>query len=345
MPLTDTVGLTARYAASKLYEAVQRSWAWAHAVNALKNEKAPMPVISVGAIAIGGSGKTPLTMLLGDRLKRLGYRPVICSRGYKGSYRGVYEFVADGHSGRVLVGPEVSGDEPFLMASRLKNVPVVVARKRIYGIRASNAQLNCDVAILDDGFQHLALFRDFNIVLLKSGMDWMFPRGTLREPFKALNRADAILLEGESEKLPNEVCRYINKKPVFKIQQQADCVIHGLDNEQLNLAALEHLQVYLASGIANPKRFEAMAHALDWKVTNHSVFNDHYKLSDDDFKEIISKSGDQPIVLTEKDWVKAPEWFRTRSNSFCLRIKLYIENENEFIQLVTQSIQRHESRQ
>lgn len=343
MSIKGKLGLTGKFVVSGLYEVVQRSWATAHASGLLTEKKAPIPVISVGAIAIGGSGKTPVTMFIAGKLKAFGYSPVICSRGYKGAYRGSYCVVSNGRSSTPLVTPKISGDEPYLMASRLETVPVVVARRRIDAVRASVERLDCDVAILDDGFQHLGLYRNINLVLLNAQKDWMFPRGRLREPFGALNRADAILLSGSAEELPPEAKGPIGKKPVFKMVQEADSIIHGVDHEESSLDLFKDRAVFLVSGIANPERFEKMSRQLGWDVVEHAIFRDHERVSDDDLAGLISRAGNQPIVLTEKDWVKAPEWFRRLSNSYYLRIKVSIEHEPEFLQLLIESVQKHES--
>ena len=343
MSLSKKMSLALRFAVSSIYEAVQRSWALAHTYKILETHRSSIPVISVGAIAIGGSGKTPVTMFIANKLKGSGFRPVICSRGYKGSYKGSFKLVSDGHASIPLVTPDVCGDEPYLMASRLKTIPVVVARKRIDAVRAAVDLLNCDVAILDDGFQHLGLHRDLNIVLLSAHMDRMFPLGGLREPFQALNRADAILLNGSSDELPPEVTRLIVHKPAFRMLHVPDCVIQGLDSKESNPEVFRDQSVFLLSGIANPRRFEEMGRHLGWNVEEHTIFMDHEKPSDAELKSLMSKAGTQPIVLTEKDWVKAPEWFRSKSNAHCLRIRVRIENEAEFLQLVIESVQKHES--
>lgn len=343
MSLSKKMGLAFRLAASGIYEAVQRSWALAHAYKILETQKSSIPVISVGAIAIGGSGKTPVTMFIADKLKVSGFRPVICSRGYKGSYKGSFKLVSDGHADTPLVTADVCGDEPYLMASRLKTIPVVVARKRMDAVRAAVELLDSNVAILDDGFQHLGLHRDLNIVLLRALMDRMFPVGGLREPFQALNRADVILLDGSNDGLPHEVSRLIGQKPLFRMFHEPDCVVHGLDGAEYDSEVFSHRNVFLLSGIANPKRFEEMGRHLGWNALEHAIFRDHEKPSDAQLASVISKAGSQPVVITEKDWVKAPEWFRRSSNAYYLRIKVRIENEPEFLQLLIESVQQHES--
>lgn len=342
MSLAKLIETIIKIMSSRIYGVVQESWAWAHSVKLLHSEKVSIPVISVGAIAIGGSGKTPFTMFMADRLHRLGYKPVICSRGYKGSYTGRYRVVSDGMSHQPLVTPDVCGDEPYLMACRLKHVPVLVGRKRIDAVRASIELLNCDVAILDDGFQHLALRRDINLVLLDSRMDRMFPAGSLREPFQALDRADIILLNGSPDHLPRKAMQHIGEKPIFSSQQQADCLMKDFGSDELSTDLLIGRKVALVSAIANPRRFTDMAEKLGWIVTQHAIFDDHKSLSDEELSDLVIKTKDLPMVLTEKDWVKTPRWFRELPRSYALRIRVVIDDENKFFKLVLSYLKNYE---
>lgn len=332
-----------RKLSSAVYGVIQKSWAWAHSKNLLPSENAPIPVISVGAIAVGGSGKTPFTMLMAEKLHEMGHSPVICSRGYKGSYSSKYVIVTDGKSDEPFVGPEVCGDEPFLMAKRLKRVPVVVARKRIDAIDAAHKFLKCDVAILDDGFQHLRLKRDINLALLKAGPDSMFPSGNLREPFESLTRADIILLDGLPEEIPSEVIPYINGKPIFITSQVADCLIEDFDKQERVVDLFDGHEVILVSAIANPKRFRDMAQAFGWTVIKHEVFSDHRRIPEKELSRMMAIAENRPVVLTEKDWVKTPFWFRNRSNTFALRIKACIDNEADFWNLIVSVLNKNES--
>ncbi len=334
-----------RNASAFIYGGIQKSWAWAHSADLLHSESSPIPVISVGAIAIGGSGKTPLTMFLAGKLFQMGFKPVVCSRGYKGYYTGSYELVSDGISDHPLVSSEVCGDEPYLMASHLKGIPVIVGRKRIDAIRAAIRLFDSNVAILDDGFQHLCLRRDLNLVLLGCKTDSMFPSGSLREPFGALERADVVLLDGAPDDLPPEARKHINEKPVFFSWQEPDCITHGLQEVEIQAEFLRGKEVALLSAIANPARFRDMAEQLGWRVVHHDRFDDHQRLSDAELSHVISMAKDLPIVVTEKDWVKTPTWFREMPLTYALRIRVGIGEESAFWKLVLASIGRHESEQ
>lgn len=332
-----------RNASAGIYGGIQKSWAWAHSADLLHSESAPIPVISVGAIAIGGSGKTPFTMFLSGRLFQMGFKPVVCSRGYKGSYTGSYEPVSDGISDHPLVTSEVCGDEPYLMASHLKGIPVIVGRKRIDAIRAAIRLFDSNVAILDDGFQHLCLRRDLNLALLACKPDSMFPSGSLREPYGALERADIVLLDGAPDNLPLEARKHIDRKPVFFSWREPDCIINGLQEVEIQADFLLGKEVALVSAIANPGRFREMAEQLGWRVAHHATFDDHQRLSDAELSRVISMANGLPIVVTEKDWVKTPTWFREMPQSYALRIRVGIDEESAFWKLVLASIGKHES--
>ena len=198
------------------YFAVQKTRAQAYLWRILQSREAGVPVLSVGNLLMGGSGKTPFTIYLAALLLRKGFRPGIVSRGYGGSNREKFLVVGDGSSGQPLVGPSITGDEPFLMAKRLPKIPVLVGRRRIHAVDAAENLFGCNVIVLDDGFQHLQMERDLDIVLLNGKEDRMFPLGRLREPIAALSRADLIVLVGSSASMPESPNYYPSGIPVFR---------------------------------------------------------------------------------------------------------------------------------
>ena len=323
-----------------IYGLVQKSWAWSYSRNLMHAERAAIPVISVGALAIGGSGKTPLTILLAKRLYDLGFKPVICSRGYKGSYRGLYGLVSDGKSTGPLVDPDVCGDEPFLMASRLKHIPVIVAKKRINAIRKAIESFGCNIAVLDDGYQHLCLERDINIAILDSRNNVMFPIGSLREPLTALARANVIVSNSSKYQLNDQTRMLIRGKPFFLSHHLPEGLVQGLTDGILEASHFDGNQVVLVSAIANPDRFREMAKGLGWIVVEHFTYRDHYKLSNRELLKLISNARGLPLILTEKDWVKTPDWFQQRADTFALRIKVVLEDETGFWKYIRESLRR-----
>ena len=153
------------------YNAVQKIRAQAYRWRILRSRKAAVPVLSVGNLLMGGSGKTPFAIYLAGLLLRTRFPTGNCKSRLRGSNREKFLVVCDGSSGEPLVGPSVSGDEPFLMAKRLPKIPVLVGRTRIHAVEAAERLFGCDVVVLDDGFQHLQLERDLDIVLLNGTED------------------------------------------------------------------------------------------------------------------------------------------------------------------------------
>ncbi len=318
---------------SALYYGVQKSRELAYRAGIFHGARAPVPVVSVGNILMGGSGKTPFTIFLAELALRNGMRPAIVSRGYKGTYRAAFLAVGDGRSPYPLVDPTMAGDEPWLMAWRLPRVPVLVGRKRIEPATAAAQHFGCDMVILDDGFQHLGLHRDLDIVLLDGSEDHMFPRGRLREPVSALRRADLICFSGFGD-LPGR--RYIGDKPVFRYRIQAVRLRIGGESPTIcDPCVFASREVVLVSGIANPHRFRRTAEELQWRVREHLIFPDHHAFSEQDLALIRENSRDTRIVFTEKDWVKLPGWFKKEPDVAALGVSAVVDDEELFLSFVS----------
>ncbi|MDD5451824.1 MAG: tetraacyldisaccharide 4'-kinase [Desulfovibrionales bacterium] len=207
-----------------LYGQIMRLRAKLYDFGLFKTRSLPCRVISIGNLTLGGTGKTPLTIWLARYLQGRGKRVAIVSRGYKAKNKGPVSVVSDGR--HILLGPDEAGDEPFMMASSLPGVPLLIGKKRFpVGMRAIE-DFSPDVVLLDDGYQHLGLARDLNILLLRTvnpfGNGQVFPAGTLREPLSALKRADAFILtyaeegtESTVEKLRLFLHREFPDRPVF----------------------------------------------------------------------------------------------------------------------------------
>lgn len=312
------------------YHAVQKIRAEAYRWRILHSRKAAIPVLSVGNLLMGGSGKTPFTIYLAELLVKLGFRPAIVSRGYRGSNREKFLVVGDGRSGEPLVGPSISGDEPFLIAKRLPKIPALVGRTRIHAVEAAKKLFGCNVVVLDDGFQRLQLERDLDIVLLNGTEDHMFPLGRLREPISALTRADIVVLVG-SASMPGSAARYAHDVPIFRCGSVPLELRKGLGaGESSDPSDYAGQAVVLVCGIANPERFRQTAESLQWRVLDHLVYPDHYVFSDAELTTILRQRSGAPIVTTEKDWVKLPEWFRKSDRVMALRIGVVMEEEEAF---------------
>jgi tetraacyldisaccharide 4'-kinase len=296
-----------------------------------------MPVISVGNLLMGGSGKTPFVIRLAQLLSAAGRSPAVVSRGYRGTNRAPYLVVGDGASSAPLVSPSVSGDEPFLIARSLPHVPVLVGARRIHPVRAAGDLFGSDVVILDDGFQHLPLLRNADIVLLTGREDRMFPLGALREPFSALSRADVVVLVGPHAKLPPGAAEYVSEVPAFTCAH-VPLHLENADGARRPPEELAGREVVLMSGIAHPDRFRRTAEEVGWRVRDHFTFPDHHVPNVRELERIVSDAGGAEIVVTEKDWVKLPDRFRLSGRISSLSISMVIEREDEFLRVLDELI-------
>ena len=246
------------------------------------------PVISVGNLTIGGNGKTPIVIALAEAFREKGFRPVILSRGYGRTSRGV-----------LLVGSnwEEAGDEPLLMKRRLVDVPVVVGTDRYEaGFFAENRSLG-NIFILDDGFQHRRLHRDVDIVAIDP-MEWsagetLLPRGRWREPKGALTRAHAACVQdldiAEIKPLPI---------PAFRVRYEVDGLYSK--NAPVSRESLKGLAVVAFAGIAKPERFFRTLESMGISTIKTVVFRDHHHYS----RREIENLGGDVLITTEKDAVR-----------------------------------------
>ncbi len=316
-------------AASCLYGLAVRTRIALYRQGRLSTRRLPCKTISIGNIAVGGTGKTPMTLWLAARLREAGYRTAVLSRGYGGSAEKRIGVASDGKT--VRMGPEAAGDEPFMMANRLPGVPVLVGRDRYAtGMRAVE-QFGSEVVLLDDGFQHVKLERDMDLVLLDGGRPLgngrLLPRGTLREPPSALARADGIVLTrwASGAAVPDVLNRYAPSVPVFKsihapyphlflkAGRKAATVPNGIGST-FNPAALSQCRVMGFSGIARNDAFQETLRSLGAGMAGFMGFSDHHRYTDADIRLILSTARDRSadlLATTEKDWARLadrPPW-------------------------------------
>jgi tetraacyldisaccharide 4'-kinase len=281
----------------------------------LKQDQIGCPVISVGNITVGGTGKTPMVMLLAGMLKNRGLRPAVLSRGYGGNRTADVIVVSDGT--RFLAGPQEAGDEPVLIARRLKDVPVLVGPKRAITGRHAFTHFSPDVILLDDGFQHRYLKRDMDIVLLDGrmpqGNGHLLPRGPLREPLSAVGRAGVIAFTrweaGFAELTDPEIAGLMPDRLVLHTRiRPVSLVLPG--REELPLSFLEGKRVFAFAGIARPDSFRQTIESLGGMVAGFMAFPDHHRYRPEDLDRIENAAGQtrsDVVLCTEKDLVKLSE--------------------------------------
>ncbi|MGM0393906.1 MAG: tetraacyldisaccharide 4'-kinase [Thermodesulfobacteriota bacterium] len=328
----------------------------------LHRKTLPCPVISIGNITAGGTGKTPMAVYLADLLIQMGKHPVVISRGYRGTFKKKAAIVGDGV--RVFLTARQAGDEPYMMAA-LKRFPVVVGKDRYQAGCLALDRLPVDVVLLDDGFQHVRLKRDLDLVLMDYasplGNGRFLPAGRLREPaIPALARAGAVILTRCPEtavKTVHWVSIAAPDLPVFYTRHQP--FLAGIDpagsrkkiqhepieENSKKMTALDRFQgvsVVLFSGIANNRAFYRTIRHLGANIVDHLEFTDHYQYQRADILHIqqraIALNADM-LVTTEKDRVRLEKTIDWPMDLAVVGIRLSLDSDSGFRRLVETVIQ------
>lgn len=275
-----------------------------------------IPVISVGNLTMGGTGKTPMVLYLARLLRSMGKRPAIVSRGYGGHGSDGVQVVADGQ--RIVLSPEVAGDEPCMLANALADVPVLVGPRRAEVAREAIRLFGVDVIVMDDGFQHLALRRDLDLVLFSArtllGNGRVFPGGDLRESVDALGRADAFVITGVDRQnrpgVDGLVARLEERFPWiprFIGEYRPARVVSNEGDERGGLANLQGVPLFGFAGIAQPDSFRQMLERAGLVLVGFRAFGDHHSYCRQDIQELVASAqacGASALIATEKDLVK-----------------------------------------
>jgi len=303
----------------------------------LKPQKLPRPVVSVGNLTVGGTGKTPTVIFMAHLLKDHGYHSAVLSRGYGGSANAPVNVVSDGN--RIRMGWREAGDEPILIAQALPRIPVLTGSRRLLTGRAAVETFGADILILDDGFQHRSLFRDIDILLLDAarpfGNGFLLPRGPLREPPDALRRADILLRTGNAEN--GEPLREAASLPSFRAIHKPQGLVAGGTQRIETVAALRGQKVFAFAGIGSPEAFRRSLTELRAEVVGFRIFPDHhpYDLSDiESLRRLAAKSGAARIVTTEKDGIRLVDSPDFLAELFLLRIAMEITPTEPFAELI-----------
>lgn len=276
-----------------------------------ESDRLPGFVLSVGNITTGGTGKTPAVVAIAEWARDQGRRVAVLSRGYGGSYPGEVLEVSDGE--HVHAGPHEAGDEPCLLASRLPGVPVVLARKRVKAGLHAHRKFHSDFFLLDDGFQHIGLSRDLDLVLLDAknpfGNGRLLPWGPLREPLSHLKRASAFLITRcaggrDEEDLSRWIERRFPGRPVFRSVHEPQAVRFFENGECRPVTFLRGKRVVAFAGVAKPLHFEKTLTEAGALPAAFRAFGDHHRFSDEEIRDLLalkSSTGADLLVTTEKD--------------------------------------------
>ena len=300
-------------------------------------------VISIGNVTAGGTGKTPVTEIFARTLSAEGRKVAILSRGYRRKeapwWRRLFTQVIDPplvvSDGRhVLLDATTGGDEPYMLASNLPGVAVVVDRNRVKAGRYAIKRLGCNTIILDDGFQYQKLKHSVEVLLVDAtnpfGNGNMLPRGILREPARRLKRADIIFLtkcHGDVSAVREEIRRYNRTAEIVECNHTPKLLRDVWSREEYPLSWLQGKTTCTLSGIASPKGFENSLRRLGARVVWCERYADHHRYDSSEILYALNRTADMgadALVTTEKDAVRFPRLETTPVRCLYLRIAIEI---------------------
>ncbi len=314
-------------------------------------------VISIGNVTAGGTGKTPVTEIFARTLAAEGRRVAILSRGYRRKEAPLWQrmftqviepplVVSDGR--RILTDAATGGDEPYMLASNLPGVAVVVDRSRVKAGRYAIKRLGCDTLILDDGFQYQRLKHSIEVVLVDStnpfGNGNMLPRGILREPARHLKRADIIFLtkcRGDVSAVRDEIRKLNATAEIVECNHTPRVLKDVWSREELPLSWLEGKTLCTLSGIASPKGFENSLRHLGAKVVWCERYADHHRYEPAEILYALNRTADigaDALVTTEKDAVRFPRFETSPVRCLYMRISIEILRGSESFQEIINRI-------
>ncbi len=344
------------FLASRFYRRVVQCRLWLYETRIIRNRAIGCLVVSIGNLTCGGTGKTPVVEVFAKTLSQKGRRVAVLSRGYRSRDRSLItklkqkfsskqnkvppRIVSDGKN--LLLDSISAGDEPYMLASNLKNVVVLVDKDRVKSGLYAIEEFGTDTLILDDGFQYLNLKPHINIVLVDATTPFdnhhVLPRGLLREPIKNLKRADYIFLtKSDGSNRLRHLKEFMKKhnrraeiiecchKPLYL----EDVYNRGFKRE---LGALKGMKIASVSGIANPASFDSFLVELGGTIVYREHFADHHRFSQQELIDFINQShshGAQMIVTTEKDAVRIPRLDRRDIPIYFLRVEIDILSGQE----------------
>ncbi|HLB33250.1 MAG: tetraacyldisaccharide 4'-kinase [Verrucomicrobia bacterium RIFCSPHIGHO2_12_FULL_41_10] len=307
------------------------------------------PVVSIGNLTVGGTGKTPIVEKLARELNARGRHVAILSRGYKSIPKPFWKRLKERFSkhqdffaprvvsegGALLLDSRTAGDEPFMLAKNLKEVAVLVDRDRVKSGLYAIKHLGCDLLLLDDGLQYLKLRHRFDIVLIDReapfGNEFLLPRGTLREPPENLRRATHIIITkctgSDLSELHERIRKYNRTAEIIECRHRPVELCNMLTGELLSLDHLKNLKIGVLSGIASPESFEQGLRHLGAELVLTQSYADHHRYSRQEIERFMRRCARRElsmILTTEKDAVRIPRLTDAEIPIYYLRIEIEI---------------------
>ncbi len=328
------------------------AWDWVYRVRrsfyeygVFKKRVFKVPVISVGNLSFGGTGKTPTIIWLAEWVISQNLTPVVLTRGYKGQLEHSSGLLKSGQKFRL--NPFDYGDEPLMISNKMSRGAVIVGKKRADNLIKYFSEVRPDVVLLDDGFQHLQIYRSFNIVLFDATMPLnlykVAPLGYLREGLSALKDADAIVIsradmvtEEKIAKLLTTISEHFHHKPILALTRYEPLGVFDVhDKYILSISELKGLRAIAVTAIASPDSFYKYLDNFGVDITEKVSFSDHYFFTPEDVNELLIKASQQSAIIlcSEKDMVKMK---RVSLDSRILFTKVKVEFINGEKELRTQ---------
>jgi len=321
-------------------------WGW------FAQGRLPVPVLSVGNLTLGGTGKTPLVILLADWLLAEGKRVAILSRGYRRTSTAQYLLVSNGRG--LLVGPHEAGDEPFLMAQRCPKAVIAVGADRYELGDWVLSRFPIDCLVLDDGFQHRGLYRDIDLLLIDAtdaeGLAALVPAGRLREPLRAVARATAIVVtRADVPAQVTEVCRRLKARLGFMpdpIQAvfRPESLVSVLTGASKPLSWSKGKTALLCSGVGHAGSFRSLVERIEIRIVDEVTYADHHVYTSQDVESLNARAAERRaelVVTTEKDACKLAALLQPTESWWAIRLSTdVIAGEDRLRRLVLGMVNR-----
>jgi tetraacyldisaccharide 4'-kinase len=334
---------------SKLFAAGVKLRQFLYNVRILRDTTVGVQVIAIGNLTVGGTGKTPVVEKFARELRDAGRNVAILSRGYRSKPRPFHEWlldkllfredttpprvVSDGKS--LLLDSEMAGDEPYMLASNLRDVVVLVDKNRVKAGRYAVERFGCDTLLLDDGFQYWDLRgRRHDVVLVDGqqpfGNGHLLPRGTLREPPSHLARASTVFItksNGKTQELRQQIRKLNPRAPIIECVHRPLYLEDIFTGQRLDLSFLKDRPVAVLSGIAQPESFEQSLVGLGARLVYSKRFADHHRFTLQEVLNVINRGkrrGAEAILTTQKDAVRFPKLDRRDLPIYFMRVEIEI---------------------